>query len=314
MDIQRVAPELRPYYQFLPAIPFHNRFLQFLMRFSLGLIGRRRQLKGVRVERTRIGPAGLRFYQPASGSCGAGLLWMHGGGFMIGSAAQDDGICSAFARRLGLVVVSVAYRLAPEHPFPAALDDCSAAWKWLLVNAPDLGLDPGRIALGGMSAGGGLAACLAHKILDSAGRQPAAQLLLYPMLDDRTAADHSLDELQHYLWNNHNNRAGWTAYLGQEPGQPGTPDYAAAARRTELSGLPPTRIGVGDIDLFYAENRAYAERLNAAGVACEWDLVPMAPHGFQVVAPRAVVSQAFTERNFDFLIRTLGLATGTGDG
>ncbi len=124
MDIQKVAPELRPYYQYLPAIPFHNRFLQFLMRFSLGLIGRRRHMNGVQVERTRIGPFGLRIYQPDQGTCGAGLLWMHGGGFMIGSAAQDDGICSAFARRLGLVVVSVEYRLAPEHPFPAALDDC----------------------------------------------------------------------------------------------------------------------------------------------------------------------------------------------
>ena len=307
MDIQKVAPELRPYYQYLPAIPFHNRFLQFLMRFSLGLIGRRHHMKGVQVERIRIGPFGLRIYQPDQGTCGAGLLWVHGGGFMMGSAAQDDGICSAFARRLGLVVVSVDYRLAPEHPFPAALDDCFAAWKWLLGAADDLGVDPARIAIGGMSAGGGLAASLAQKILDSAGRQPAAQLLMYPMLDDRTAADHSLDEIKHYLWNNHNNRAGWSAYLGQEPGQPDVPDYAAAARRAELSGLPPARIGVGDIDLFYDENRVYAERLNAAGVACELDLVPMAPHGFQVVAPRAAVSRVFNERNFDFLIRTLGL-------
>ncbi len=189
-----------------------------------------------------------------------------------------------------------------------------AAWNWLLLAAPELGVDPARIAIGGMSAGGGLAACLAQKILDGAGRQPAAQLLMYPMLDDRTAADHTLDELQHYLWNNHNNRAGWGAYLGQEPGQLTTPEYAVAARRQNLSGLPPARIGVGDIDLFYTENRAYAERLNAAGVACELDLVPMAPHGFQVVAPRAAVSKAFNERNFDFLIRILGLEIRIGDG
>ena len=310
MHIQKVAPELRPIYQFLPAIHFQNRFLQFLMRSALKLADLRRRVKGVKIEKHRVGAAGLRIYQPPQGISGSALLWMHGGGFIIGSAAQDHSICSTYARDLKMVVVSVDYHLAPEHPFPAALDDCFAAWMWLLDAAPDLGVDPARIAIGGMSAGGGLAACLAQRIVDSGGRQPAAQLLIYPMLDDRTAADHKLDELKHYLWNNRNNRGGWGAYLGAEPGQSDPPDYAVPARRIDLTGLPPVRIGVGDIDLFYNENRAYAERLTSAGVACELDLVPMAPHGFQVVAPRAAISQAFNERNIQFLKRTLGLKQG----
>ena len=232
---------------------------------------------------------------------------MHGGGFIVGSAVQDESICASFARDLGLVVVSVDYRLAPEHPFPAPLNDCFEAWRWFQDLAPDYGVDPTRIAVGGLSAGAGLAACLAQRIYDSGGIPPAAQSLIYPMLDDRTAVDHSLDELAHPLWNNQNNRGGWTAYLGHEPGQLSEPDYAVAARRADLSGLPPAWIGVGDIDLFYPENRLYAERLNSAGVGCDLYVVPMAPHGFQVVVPGAKVSREFFEKICRFLIQELYL-------
>lgn len=226
---------------------------------------------------------------------------------MVGSAVQDERVCASFARDLGLVVVSVDYRLAPEHPFPAPLDDCFAAWRRLQDLAPEYAVDPARIAVGGMSAGAGLAACLAQRIYDSGGIPPAAQTLIYPMLDDRTAADRSLDELAHPLWNNHNNRGGWKAYLGHEPGQPTEPEYAVASRREDLSGLSPTWIGVGDIDLFYRENTVYAERLNSAGVDCDLHVVPMAPHGFQVVVPGAQVSREFYGKIYRFLIRTLNL-------
>lgn len=306
MDNQKIHPELRPIYKYLPAIPFHNPFARGIMRFVLGLARRPRSVKGVTVEQHRIGPARIRVYRPLQGASGAGLLWMHGGGFMVGAAVQDEGLCSRYARDLGLVVVSVDYRLAPEHPFPAALDDCFAAWRWMSDN-PDLNIDPTRIAVGGMSAGGGLAACLAQRILDSGGIQPAAQTLFYPMLDDHTAANRDLDLLEHPLWNNHNNRAGWTAYLGHEPGQTTEAAYAVASRREDLAGLPPTWIGVGDIDLFFPENRVYAERLESAGVSCSLHVVPMAPHGFQVVVPGAQISQEFYEKNLRFLVSVLDL-------
>ena len=137
----------------------------------------------VRVEVHSVGKGNIRIFRPTRELTGAGLLWMHGGGFIIGSAAQDGRFCSWMAGEMDLVVVSVDYRLAPEDPYPAAIDDCFTAWEWVQENAPNLGIDPGRIALAGQSAGGGLAACLAHRIHDSCGRQPAAQLLIYvPLL------------------------------------------------------------------------------------------------------------------------------------
>jgi acetyl esterase/lipase len=306
MDIQKIHPQLRPIYRYLPAISFHKPFTQRMIRFGLRLTRRPRPVAGIKIERYQLGALSLRVYRPLEGSSGAGLLWMHGGGFVIGAASQDDGQCARFSRDQGLIVVSVDYRLAPEHPFPAALDDCFAAWRWMQDN-PHWDLDPTRIAIGGMSAGGGLAACLAQRILDSGGLQPAAQLLIYPMLDDRTAANHDLDPIQHPLWNNRNNRGGWAAYLGHAPGQPAEPDYAVAARRVDLSSLPPAWIGVGEIDLFFDEDRIYAERLQAAGVPCEFHQVPMAPHGFQVAVPGARISEDFRDAGDSFLTQALGL-------
>jgi len=306
MDIQKIHPELRPIYRYLPVIHFHLPFTQQLAKFFLSLAAPIRLTKEVAVERHQVGSGKIRVYRPLNGSSGAGLLWMHGGGFLVGAAVQDDALCARFARELGLVVVSVDYRLAPKHPFPAALDDCFAAWRWI-SDHPDLNVDPARIAVGGMSAGGGLAACLAQRILDSGVIQPAAQLLIYPMLDDRTALDHSLDRIQHPLWNNQNNRGGWTAYLGHEPGQAAEPDYAVAARRQDLTGLPPAWIGVGDVDLFYGENREYAQRLESAGVSCDLQVVPGAPHGFQVVVPGAEISKEFSAAASGFLARALKL-------
>jgi acetyl esterase/lipase len=133
------------------------------------------------------------------------------------------------------------------------------------------------------------------------------------MLDDRTAAKRDLDQVLHPLWNNHNNRAGWAAYLGHEPGQASEPAYAVAARRLDLSGLPPAWIGVGEIDLFFEEDRTYAERLSAAGVECQLHPVPGAPHGFPVVAPQAPLSRDFSAASCRFLARTLGLELAQDD-
>ena len=306
MDIDKIAPELRPEISRVPTLPYHNYLLP-VWRLLLRLAGRTQLVDGVSVQEHSIGTVTVRIYRPKTKCSDASLLWIHGGGFVVGFAAQDDQICSNYAKELNLVVFSVEYRLAPKHPFPAALDDCYAVWRWLQDQSEKLGIDASRIAIGGQSAGGGLAACLAQRIVDDGRTQPVTQILFYPMLDDRTSADRNLDSIQHFVWNNENNRGGWSAYLGHEPGQLSEPTYSVAARREELVGLPPAWIGVGEVDLFYEENRQYAERLKVAGVLCEFEVVPMAPHGFNAIAPNAPISQKFHQNSSRYLRRMLGL-------
>lgn len=239
----------------------------------------------------QAGSVPLRLYQPAQpGQRGGALLWIHGGGYVLGTAARDDPICRQFAAEAGVLVASVEYRLAPEHPFPAPLDDCYAALKWLAAR-PDV--DPARIAIGGSSAGGGLAAALTI-LAHERGEVPVAfQLLVYPMLDDRTAARDDLDESRFRMWNNKSNRVGWQAYTGREPGRDEIPPLAAPARYEDLSGLPAAWVGVGTLDLFFDEDLAFTERLRAAGVDCEFVAVPGAFHGFDYVVRHSRVALDF---------------------
>jgi acetyl esterase/lipase len=228
---------------------------------------------------------GIRLFRPAGVTGRApALLWIHGGGYVIGKAAQDDALCRRFARELGATVASVDYRLAPEHPYPASVEDCYAALQWL-VRLPSV--DPDRVAIGGASAGGGLAAALALLTRDRGEIPLVAQLLVYPMLDDRTVGRH-LDNPGLRLWNQSSNKFGWSAYLGGAD-----PEVAVPARREDLSGLPPAWLGVGTFDLFHDEDLAYAERLKAAGVRCDVEIVDGAFHGFDGVVPKAAVSQSF---------------------
>jgi acetyl esterase/lipase len=258
---------------------------------------------GVDLREPAAGPVRLRVFTPVTGPPDGGprpaLLWLHGGGLVMGTPLQDDRFCAATALDLGVVVASVRYRLAPEHPFPAAADDGYAAWLWLRGNAAALGVDPARIAIGGQSAGGGLAASMVQRIHD-AGRpgegRPVAQWLFSPMLDDRTAARRELDAVRHHVWDNALNRIGWRAFLGTAPGGGDVPPYAAAARRTDLSGLPASWIGVGSVDLFHDEDRAYAAGLRAAGVDCTLDVVPDAPHGFESWASGTGLARAYVDR------------------
>jgi acetyl esterase/lipase len=176
---------------------------------------------------------------------------------------------------------------------------------WLRANATSLGVSPARIGLGGQSAGGGLAACLAQRLHASGDPMPVVQLLVAPMLDDRTAGRRDLDAAKHVLWSNRTNLIGWRCYLNADPGAAAVPDFAAAARRDDLSGLPPTWIGVGDIDLFHDEDIGYAERLRAAGVRVTVDVVPGAPHGFDSWAARSVLGREFNARAIEWLGQTL---------
>ncbi|MEM7016215.1 MAG: alpha/beta hydrolase [Pseudomonadota bacterium] len=307
MDIEKIHPELQQAFRRIPPLPFHNRLFVNSMNFLIGLAPGKKEIDGVIISKKTLTNAGLRIYQPNGDSSGAGLLWIHGGGMITGRATQDDQTCANYARDLNLVVVSVDYRLAPKHPFPVPLDDCYEVWQWFTHEADNLGVDPSRIAISGQSAGGCLAASLAQKILDAGGVQPAAQALFCPMLDDRTAADPALDAIKHRVWNNKSNRAGWSAYLGHSPGESDVPAYAAPARRDELAGLPPTWVGIGDIDLFYEEARLYAQRLNEANVNCQFHTVPMAPHAFETFVPRASITQDFYQDNYQFLQEALSL-------
>jgi acetyl esterase/lipase len=305
VDRSRVAPELRGRLRLLRRMPPVERAWGLRLSRTATALMPAARTPGVTIERPVPGVPGVRMYRPARRASTAALLWIHGGGMIQGRAIQDDRICGATAARLGIVVVSAEYRLAPEHPFPVPLDDCRTAWTWLRDHASELGVDPGRVAVGGESAGGGLAAALAQRLHDEGG-QPAAQWLLCPMLDDRTAARHDLDAVRHYVWNNRANRFGWRSYLGTRPGAPEPPPYAVPARRDDLAGLPPAWIGVGDIDLFYDEDRAYAERLRAAGVPVTFHSVPGGPHGFEAWAPSSTIARTFIATAHDWLRTALG--------
>jgi acetyl esterase/lipase len=245
------------------------------------------------VEVTTLGSgAGVRLFRPAGVTEPApALLWIHGGGYVMGTAQQDDRICGQFSKKLGITVASVEYRLAPEHPYPAPLEDCYSALTWL-AGLP--AVDPGRVALGGASAGGGLAAALALLARDRGDVTPIFQLLEYPMLDDRSSMN--TDNPNYRLWNTRSNHFGWTAYLGDAD-----PQVAVPGRRDDLSGLPPAWIGVGSNDLFHDEDLAYAERLTAAGVPCHVEVVAGAFHGFDLAVPKAQVSQRFFSSQCDGL-------------
>ncbi len=233
------------------------------------------------------------------------LLWIHGGGYVMGDIEQDDRLMKQLVNRIGCVAVSVDYRLAPEHPFPAPVEDCYSALKWLFAHAAELKVDATRIAIGGASGGGGLCAGLALMARDRREVKVAFQLLIYPMIDDRncTPAAHAITDPR--MWNRESNRQGWKAYLGRDGGGTDVSPYAAASRATDLTGLPPAYIPVGALDLFVDENIEYAQRLIQAGVPTELHVYPGAFHGFDMFAPSAAVSKQFKADRESALKRAL---------
>ena len=275
-------PDLRRVARFAPTHQLGPRTLR-LVRALSSVLPRGKNPDGVEALILRSG-VGVRLHRPSGVSRpGPALLWIHGGGYVIGTAKQDDRLCRRFARELGVTVAAVDYRLAPEHPYPAPLEDCYAALTWLAALPA---VDPARIAIAGASAGGGLTAALALLARDRGEVKPTLQLLAYPMLDDRSAS--GPENPNYRLWSPKSNRFGWAAYLGNAD-----PDVAVPARHKDLSGLPPAWIGVGTHDMFHDENLAYAKRLEAAGVPCQVEVVPGAFHGFDLILPKASVSQSF---------------------
>ena len=249
-------------------------------------------------------PAGMHIVVPQRLTGDGALLLIHGGGFVVGSSSNALLHATVLARDCGLPVFCPAYRLGPEHPFPAGLDDCHEAWSWLQANAERLNVDPAKVIIAGISAGGGHAASLAQWLHDEGGQQPAGQVLFYPMLDDRTAADRELDAVGHRVWNNRSNLFGWSSYLGQPPG--GSPQrYASPARREDLSGLPPAWIGVGGADLFLDEDRDYTRRLDQAGVHVVYVEVDNGIHAFDSVL-ESPLTKAFHQSAAVFIRHLVG--------
>ncbi|MFG1608531.1 alpha/beta hydrolase [Actinoplanes sp. NPDC049265] len=241
-------------------------------------------------------PPEVFVYQPKARALPSGaLLYIHGGGYVIGHPSTYHPICSRIAAELGVLVVSVNYRKAVGDPFPAGLDDCFRALTWIHEQASALGIDPARIAVAGDSAGGGLAAALAQMAYDR-DVPLCFQGLIYPMLDDRTALRDDHLGTGELVWTPASNRFGWTSYLGHRPGEAEPRAYAVPARRDDLTGLAPAWIGVGDLDLFHAEDVEYAGRLTLAGVPTDLVVVPGMYHGADAfLADRAESMIAFRD-------------------
>ena len=213
------------------------------------------------------------------------LLWFHGGGYCMGSARDNVQRLAGIARQTQCAVISVDYRLAPENPYPAALDDGVAAFEWVVANGKQLGCATNKVAVGGASAGAGLAAAVALFLRDKPTLQPKFQLLIYPMLDDRGRTPSSYAITDSKLWNRETNSMAWALYHGEQAGRSDVPAYAAPSRATDLSRLPPAFIAVGDLDIFLDENVEYASRLGRSGVPAELHVYPGAIHGFDILAP-----------------------------
>lgn len=229
-----------------------------------------------------------------------GILWIHGGGYITGMAEMIYmSRAIGLVKKYGAVVVTPAYRLSREAPYPAALKDCYAALKFLANHSDELGINSNQIMVGGESAGGGLAAALCMYARDLGEVNIAFQMPLYPMLDDRDT-DSSRDN-HAPVWNTKKNHYGWKAYLGEHYGQEISP-YAAAARQTDYSCLPPAYTFVGDIEPFYCETLTYIENLKKAGIPASVDVYPNCFHAFDMLTPmRKISKQAAAEFEKQYL-------------
>ena len=287
---QALDPSLRRVARFVPRGNALHRGYK-VQRALMGLMGNAGRIRNVPVA-TVNEHVTVRLHRPAGLSERApALLWMHGGGTIMGHAAQDDKYLRKLSHLTGVAAAAVEHRLAPEHPYPIPVEDCYAALLWL---AHQPWVDPDRVAIGGASAGGHFAAAVAQRAHDRNEIKLAFQMLVYPMLDDRTGAKR--DGPRRIMWTETDNQLAWHWYLnGADPNE------AAPARRQDLSGLPPTWIGVGTLDLFYRECLEYARRLREAGVPVHEEIVPGAFHAFDQIADKAPVSVNFFASQCDHL-------------
>ncbi|WP_344065838.1 alpha/beta hydrolase [Microbacterium pumilum] len=246
----------------------------------------------------------VRVYRPRTADDPRPALYLiHGGGMWAGTIDFEHPTALRLAETLGCIVACVEYRLAPEHPFPAPVDDCVNGFSWLTTNTDTLGIDPNRVVIFGASAGGGLALGTTLRVRDSGGILPSFVLAIAPMIDDRTAtpSNGEFDELGALLWDGSKNREGWSWYLSG-----GSADqYAAPARATDLAGFPPVFIDVGELDPFRDEDIAFALRLLQAGVATELHVYPGLAHGVEGMAPESALSKLIESTRLEALRRAL---------
>jgi len=225
----------------------------------------------------------LRWYAKEAAAPGSAVLYLHGGGMISGSVAVYDGPVSRYVSDSGVPMLAVDYRLAPEHPHPTPVEDAYAGLQWLAAHAEELGVDRSRLAVMGDSGGGGLAAAVALLSRDRRGPVLAYQLLIYPMLDDHnTTPDPEIAPFA--VWTYDDNLTAWGALLGDAIGDPDVPAYASPVRATDLAGLPPAYIEVGQLDIFRDEDMTYAQRLSHAGIDVEFHLRRGVPHEFETFA------------------------------
>ena len=255
------------------------KIFRFLGKFLGKLLAPKPDKSGVIIQDKKEVSKGLLIVSPEVQKGDGALFLIHGGGYVIGNYMDNLGYACDASRELCITILSPAYGLGPENPFPSGINDLYASWQWVLENAISMNINKDKIVVGGISAGGGIAAGLIQKIHDEGGTQPVAQLLIYPMLDDRVATDSELTDRSHRVWNNASNYFGWKSYLGKEPGSDFV-EYSVPGRRTDLSGLPPAWIGVGTADLFLDEDRDYAKRLKEAGVEVSYIEVAGGIHAF----------------------------------
>lgn len=287
-----VDPELKPALELIPKLNLMAETIALTREVFRQMLAAAPPPPPLPVEREEItfpGPAGAPrvralFYRP-TGAQGVlpAILHMHGGGYVFGNPDFNDLNNRVLCADLGCAICSVDYRLAPETPHPGSLEDCYAALQGLVARSAELRVDPKRIGVMGESAGGGLAAALALLARDRGGPALAFQHLIYPMIDDRTCVCEDPHPLAGELvWTRQDNIFGWTSLLGRKPGGAGVPAYAAAARATDLTRLPPAFLYVGALDLFLEENLDYARRLTRAGVPVELHVYPGAFHAFEM--------------------------------
>lgn len=312
--IDLVDPELRAALDQRPRLKLNSDVLERSRAFivSTAAAAEKPELPGLEVSELFLPSAfdgrliRVLGYRPAAAQSPLpAVVHVHGGGFVMGVPEMKDLENRSLAYELNCAIYSVDYRLAPEAPFPAALQDVYSVIVWLHQKAGELGLNAECIGIKGESGGGGIAAGTALYARDQQGPRLAFQHLFYPMIDDRTAVRQDLNPfVGEFVWTREHNLFGWSSLLGAAPGSGDVSPYAAAARATDLAGLPPTFLAVGGLDLFLDENIDYANRLSRAGVAVEFHLYPGAYHGFQS-ASQARVSQQSVRDSRDALCRLL---------
>ncbi|CAH1054529.1 alpha/beta hydrolase [Paenibacillus pseudetheri] len=307
--VKRILPELREAYSQFPGFQLEEN-----LEWSRSLVSAPPAKRSEHVNRTSQkipGAAGemlVKIYEPAGRDIDKlpAMLWIHGGGYVLGHPDMDDELCERFVQTARCVVVSVDYRLAPEHPYPAAIEDCYAGLVWMTEEAELLGIDKNRVAIAGASGGGGLTAALALMARDKGGPSIIFQMPLYPMLDNRniTPSSHEITE-GGAIWNRTDNLAAWNMYLGEKNDVSGISPYAVPSRAHNLAGLPPTYTCVGQLDLFRDETIEYVTQLAQAGVDVEFHLYPGCFHLFEIFVPEAEVSQRAVQCYIDAMARAL---------